>query len=159
MPPATAASKPIDSPASSARRASSTPWWASNALLAVITGLPAAIAARTTLSAAPDAPPISSITTSTFGSATMATGSSYQAKPLTLIPRSRLRLRAETAVIVTGRPALSVSELRLDWTMRTTDAPTVPRPAMPRRSGLPMVLFRNSLSAWAFPTNGPPETP
>src|ERR671910_691651 len=138
MPPATAASNPIVTPFASARRASSAPWWASRALFAVTTGLPAPSAAWHSASAGPSAPPISSTTTSTSGSAASAMASSYQRKRPRSTPRLRSRLRAETAVILSSRPARSASRLPFWASSLTTALPTVPSPAMPRRSGSPI---------------------
>jgi hypothetical protein len=51
------------------------------------------------------------------------------------MPRSRPRSRAETAVTLIERPLRSASALSCRARMRTTDAPTVPSPATPTRSG------------------------
>src|SRR5918996_862632 len=135
MPPATAASKPIVTWFASARRASSAPWWASRALFAVTTGLPAPSAAWHSANAGPSAPPISSTTTSTSGSAASASASSYQRKRARSTPRARSRWRAETAVTLSSRPARSASRLPFCASSLSTALPTVPSPAMPRRSG------------------------
>ena len=129
MPPATAASKASAVPRASEACASAAPCTASSALFAVTTCLPAAIAASTKTRAGPSDPPMHSTTTSTCGSAASATGSSYQRSPERLIPRSRLRSRAETAVMAMGLPARAAMISALARSNFTTPAPTVPRPA------------------------------
>src|SRR5579863_3778772 len=135
MPPATAASKASGTPRSSAAAASEAPCTASSALLAVTTGLPAAMAAWANARAGPSEPPISSTTTSTAGSAASATGSSYQRRPDSDTPRSRVRSRADTAVTAIGRPARAVTMSALSRSSFSTPPPTVPRPATATESG------------------------
>ena len=73
------------------------------ALLAVTTGLPAAMAARTSASAA-SRPPISSTTTSTSSARTTAIGSASMRMPSRSQSRVLPGSRALAAVITTGRP-------------------------------------------------------
>ena len=138
MPPATAASKLSSRPLSSALRASSVPWRARRALLAVTTCLPAAMAARTLSSAGPLSPPINSTKTSISALAAMATGSSNHSRPARSNPRSRLRSRALTATTSIGLPQRSARKSRLARSARMREEPTVPRPAIPMRSGCDM---------------------
>ena len=135
MPPATAASNASGTPRSSAAAASAAPCTASIALLAVTTGLPAASAACTRARAGPSDPPINSTTTSAAGSAASATGSSYQRRPASDTPRSRVRSRADTAVTAIGRPARAVMMSAFSRSSFSTPPPTVPRPAMATERG------------------------
>ena len=135
MPPATAASNRKTELALSAFMASAWPWWASKALLAVTTSLPAARAASVAAFAGPSWPPISSTNTSTSSRWAKATGSLSHAYPSSGTPRSLSRLRAEMALIVIGRP-VRCSNSDAFWRMIfTTPMPTVPSPAIPRRKG------------------------
>ena len=68
--------------------------------------------------------------------AASATGSSNQVSPARSTPRSRLRSRAETAVTRMARPQRAASAFSCRRRMRSTEAPTVPRPAMPMRRGV-----------------------
>ena len=90
----------------SATSASSWPWAASIALLAVTTCLPAAIAARTAASAMPPVPPISSTKTSIAGIARQRHRIVEPAKARCSTPRP-CRSRAETPVTRSGRPQRS----------------------------------------------------
>src|SRR5579885_2348345 len=135
MPPATAASKASATPRFSASRASSAPCRAIRALLAVTTCLPRSSAAVTSARAGSSLPPISSTTASISGAAASAAGSSSQRKPVRSIPRSRARLRAETAVTTSARPARRASSAEFSRSRRSVPAPTVPSPAMPILSG------------------------
>ena len=56
-------------------------------------------------------------------------------RPTRSTPRSRWRERAEIAAISTGRPARAAMASPWAWTILTTPAPTVPRPARPMRRG------------------------
>ena len=135
MPPPTAASKESCAPRSSASFASSTPCAASSALLAVTTPLPVSSAARTLACAGPSSPPISSTKTSMELERARPTGSSCQAMPSIAKPRSRARSRALTAATRPSGRAAPRSASPWRSSSRTTDAPTVPSPAMPSLSG------------------------
>src|SRR5215213_3216141 len=138
MPPATAASKFRATPLRSASAASFTPCAASSALFAVTTDLPDASAVSTARLAGSAAPPISSTNTSMPGSRASAIGSFTQRIFLRSTPRFLALLRAVTATISIPRPQRSVSAARCSSIRRTTDAPTVPRPASPTFSGVAM---------------------
>ncbi len=141
IPPATAASKLRSAPFSSAILASSTPDAASSALLAVTTWRPRRKAARTESAAAPSAPPISSTNTSISAFAASSSALSNQVTAEISIPRSRVRSLAVTAAISIGRPQVTASSLARVWMMRTSEAPTVPRPAMPTLRASAMIVF------------------
>src|SRR5215212_4051766 len=138
MPPATAASKLSATWLRSASAASFTPCFASSALFAVTTDLPEASAVSTARLAGSPAPPISSTNTSMPGSRASATGSLTQRIFFRSIPRFFALLRAVTATISIGRPQRALSAVRCCSIRRTTDAPTVPRPASPTFSGVAM---------------------
>ncbi len=106
--------------------------------MAVTTGLPALSAAVTAARATPPSPPISSTKASMPGSVASFTGSATQRSFFRSMPRSLPRLRALTATTSIGRPQRSVSTWRCSAISRTTEAPTVPRPAIPTFSGVAM---------------------
>src|SRR6185436_17734530 len=138
MAPPTAASKLIATLCFSASPASSTPCRARSALLAVTTGLPAFSAALTAASAGLPSPPINSTNASIPGSRASSTGSANQRSFFRSMPRSLPRERALTATTSIGRPHLSASTVRCWSIRRTTEAPTVPRPARPTLRGAAM---------------------
>src|SRR6478735_6587400 len=138
MAPPTAASKLIATLCFSASPASSTPCFASSALLAVTTGLPAFSAALTAASAGLPSPPINSTNASIPGSRASSTGSANQRSFFRSMPRSLPRERALTATTSIPRPHLSASTVRCWSIRRTTEAPTVPRPARPTLRGAAM---------------------
>ena len=135
MPPATEASKASATLWVSASRASSSPCLASKALLAVTTDFPAPSAASTLLRAAPSSPPINSTNRSILSQRASSTGSSNHLTPERSSPRSRTESRAETPVTTMSRPVRAARSRACAVSRRMTAAPTVPRPAMPRRRG------------------------
>src|SRR5579859_4996047 len=131
VPPITAASNSSGAPVASARVASSLPWAAIRALLAVTTGFPRRRAASTAARAGPSAPPISSTKRSLSGDLARSSGSSNQVRPETSTGRARDRDLALTPVTwqtppAGEKPGLAVMRL-------ISPAPTVPRPATPMR--------------------------
>ncbi len=138
MPPAAAASKLRATPAFSASLASSVPWRASSALLAVTTGLPAASAASTAFLGAPSSPPISSTNTSMPGAAASASGASNHSSPSSGTERFLLRDRADTPATSIVRPRLCARRGPCSAKSCNSPLPTVPRPAIPNFNGLLM---------------------
>src|SRR5215470_925313 len=133
--PPTAASKLSAMWFFSAKAASATPWRASNALLAVTTDFLAASAAAIAALAGSPSPPISSTNTSIPSSVARPTGSATQRSFLRSTSRFLARDRADTATTSIGRPQRAASASRWRAISPTTDAPTVPKPAMPTLSG------------------------
>src|SRR4030095_9981504 len=131
MPPSTAAWKPSMWRLRRASSKSSGPWWASSALLAVTTCLPAARARRMKVRAG-SSPPTSSITTRISGSSRTRPASAWRGSRLMSSPsRGRVTSRSAMAAMARRQPARSVSSAPWLWRMRTTPAPTVPRPSRP----------------------------
>src|SRR5262249_51193244 len=138
MPPATAASKFSATPCRSASVASSTPCRASSALLAVMTDFFARRAVSMAVLAGAPAPPISSTNTSIAGAAAPAPGASTpRTRPISAA-RCLPSARALTATTSMARPQRASSASRWRSISRTTEAPTVPRPATPTFSGATM---------------------
>src|SRR5581483_4710103 len=135
MPPATAASKLSATPRLSASTASSVPWRASSALLAVTTGLPARSAASTAALATPSSPPINSTSTSMEASWARRSASSNQGMPSSGAARFLPRERAETPATSMSRPTLRARRGPCSANSCNSPTPTVPRPAIPSFSG------------------------
>src|SRR6185312_13114437 len=138
MPPATAASN------------SSVPWWASRALLAVTTCLPACRARRMKVRAG-SSPPISSITICTEGSSMAWAASVVSGKRERSIPsRDRVRSASATRPSASAQPARSASSAPWLWRIRATPHPTVPSP---RRAILISFIrsFRRPRRVWSAP--------
>src|SRR3984893_5201038 len=138
MPAQTEASKLSATRRRSASAASFWPCFASSALLAVTTGLPAASALSTARLAGSPAPPMSSTNTSIDGSCASATGSATQRNFFRSILRFLPRDRALTATISMARPQRAMSLSRPCCKSSTTAEPTVPSPARPTFSGAVM---------------------
>jgi hypothetical protein len=119
----------------SAMPASRAPCRASSALLAVTTDFLAARAAKTAALAGSPSPPINSTKTSISSSAARATGSATQRNRLRSRSRRLLRDRAHTATTSIGRPQRTAIRSCSLAISRTTDAPTMPKPAIPTFSG------------------------
>src|SRR4051794_18623911 len=136
----TAASKFSAAPCFSAAFASLIPCFASNALLAVTTDLPAFSAASTADSAGSPTPPISSTKQSTSGWVASAIGSLAHSTPRRSTPRFFAFERAVTATTRMPRPLRPASTRLCVSIKRTTSAPTVPSPAMPTLRGATMML-------------------
>src|SRR3954447_23215943 len=134
----TAASKFSAPPCFSAAFASLRPCFASNALLAVTTDLPAFSAASTAASAGSPEPPISSTKQSMPGCAARASGSLAHSMPRRSTPRFFAFERAVTATTRTPRPLRADSIRPCSSIRRTTSAPTVPSPAIPTFRGATM---------------------
>src|SRR6266571_5268075 len=134
MPPATAASKASATPRRLASSHSSWPWWASSALFAVTTCLPAASALRMKVRAG-SRPPISSTTTGIEGSPSTRLASAVIGSALRSSPsRGRVRSVSATAASVRRQPARSSRFSRRFWRILTMPAPTVPSPSRPIRT-------------------------
>src|SRR6266446_3909081 len=131
MPPATAASKPSITRLRRAASKISGPWWASSALLAVTTCLPASRALRMNVRAG-SSPPTSSMTTWTAGSSSTSAASGTSGRRLRSRP-SRWRVVSASAMAcrVSRQPTRSC--ISAPWVSRTltTPLPTVPRPRRP----------------------------
>src|SRR6476661_5424664 len=150
MPPATAASNPSMTRLRRASSNSSVPWWASRALLAVTTCLPACRARRMKVRAG-SSPPISSITTCTEGSSMAWAASVVSGKRERSIPsRDRVRSASATRPSASAQPARSASSAPWLWRIRATPHPTVPSP---RRAILISFIrsFRRPRRVWSAP--------
>src|SRR5215831_8792553 len=149
MPPATAASKPSITRFRRASSKSSGPWWARRALFAVTTCFPAASARRMKVRAG-SSPPTSSITTRISGSLRTRPASAWSGSRVMSRPsRGRVTSRSAMAAMARRQPARSVSSPPWLWRMRTTPAPTVPRPSRPI-----LISFTASSSARARSPGG-----
>src|SRR5690606_13010268 len=130
MPPATAASKATITPCAEAAAKISLPCLASNALFAVTTCLPCAMASSTS-SRASVSPPISSTTISTSGSRTSACASLSTATPSPTRARALATSRTATRLTSMRLPARrAISSALRDSTVQVPP-PTTPRPSKP----------------------------
>ena len=133
-PPATAASNATVTPFAMAAAKISVPCLASNALLAVTTCLPLAIALSTS-AFVKVSPPINSQTMSISGLATSASALATNSIPSSEKLRALLRSRAVACEIRISRPARrAISSLFLRSTSMVP-APTVPSPSSPTLIG------------------------
>ena len=141
-PPATAASNATITPCFCASANISLPYIANNALFAVTTCLPLAIALSTNSLATPQ-PPISSITISTSGSLTTANASSTTRQVPCVISLARTTSFSATTTIRIGRPARrEISSALRDNTVNVP-APTVPIPSRPTFIGF--IIFYSKI--------------
>src|SRR5215470_3140646 len=129
MPPATAASKPSITRLRRASSNSSGPWWASRALLAVTTCLPACSAFKMKVRAG-SSPPISSITICTAGSSIAWLASPTRGRRARSMPsRGRVMSASATRASASRHPVRSAISAPWLWSTLTTPQPTVPRPS------------------------------
>ena len=133
MPPATDASNSRSTPAVSAASKSSSPKFASSSLFAVTTGLADFNAARIRPRAG-STPPMTSTTTSTFGSLTTASASLVRTPGASSTSRSLARLCTATRATSTLTPERWRMRSAFASSRRTSAAPTFPQPRMPTRT-------------------------